>query len=99
MVSLTAVLGLLVVAVNAAPIIAKRDDNAASCPGTLRGPSGNAYFGKDSFYLFSHQQPCVLLILCSFFSHELTFICSLLTHCIVFSLSPTLYLFDSYLYL
>ncbi|KAG0300159.1 hypothetical protein BGZ97_003364, partial [Linnemannia gamsii] len=44
MVSLTAVLGLLVVAVNAAPIIAKRDDNAASCPGTLRGPSGNAYF-------------------------------------------------------
>ncbi|KAG0268330.1 hypothetical protein BGZ95_002502 [Linnemannia exigua] len=42
-VSLTIVLGLLVVANNAAPI-ARRDDDAASCPATLRGPSGNAYF-------------------------------------------------------
>ncbi|KAH7026948.1 hypothetical protein BKA57DRAFT_526296 [Linnemannia elongata] len=43
-ISLTVVLGLLVVSANAAPIIAKRDDDVASCPATLRGPSGNAYF-------------------------------------------------------
>ncbi|KAF9900816.1 hypothetical protein EC991_006875 [Linnemannia zychae] len=43
MISLTVVLGLLVVANNAAPI-ARRDDDADSCPATLRGPSGNAYF-------------------------------------------------------
>lgn len=52
-ISLTVVLGLLVVSANAAPIIAKRDDDVASCPATLRGPSGNAYFGNDSFtFLF-----------------------------------------------
>ncbi|KAF9138202.1 hypothetical protein BGX30_009419 [Mortierella sp. GBA39] len=44
MISLTVVLGLLVASANAAPIIAKRDDNVASCPATLSGPSGNAYF-------------------------------------------------------
>ncbi|KAG0289399.1 hypothetical protein BGZ96_007049 [Linnemannia gamsii] len=44
MLSLTVVLGLLVVLANAAPIVSKRDDDAASCPSTLRGPSGNAYF-------------------------------------------------------
>ncbi|OAQ31418.1 hypothetical protein K457DRAFT_891547 [Linnemannia elongata AG-77] len=43
-IGLTVVLGLLVVSANAAPIIAKRDDDVASCPATLRGPSGNAYF-------------------------------------------------------
>ncbi|KAF9541448.1 hypothetical protein EC957_003067 [Mortierella hygrophila] len=44
MISLTVVLGLMVASANAAPIIAKRDDNVASCPATLSGPSGNAYF-------------------------------------------------------
>ncbi|KAG9067833.1 hypothetical protein KI688_011421 [Linnemannia hyalina] len=44
MISLTVVLGLLVASANAAPIIAKRDDSVASCPATLSGPSGNAYF-------------------------------------------------------
>ncbi|KAG0054158.1 hypothetical protein BGZ83_011854 [Gryganskiella cystojenkinii] len=39
--SLTFVIGLLVYSTVAAPII-KRDDG--SCPGTLRGPSGNEYF-------------------------------------------------------
>ncbi|KAF9148750.1 hypothetical protein BG015_009494 [Linnemannia schmuckeri] len=44
MISLTVVLGLLVAPINAVPIIAKRDDDVASCPVTLHGPSGNAYF-------------------------------------------------------
>lgn len=57
MISLTVVLGLLAVLANAAPIVAKRDDGAASCPATLRGPSGSAYFGKDLFLLSSHQAP------------------------------------------
>ncbi|KAF9096711.1 hypothetical protein BGX23_010647 [Mortierella sp. AD031] len=43
MVSLTIVLGLLSASNNAVPI-ARRNDESASCPGTLRGPSGNAYF-------------------------------------------------------
>ncbi|KAF8936293.1 hypothetical protein BGZ58_004358 [Dissophora ornata] len=49
-VSLTVVLALLIAPNNAAPIVNKsvrlsrRDDSPAACPGTLRGPSGNAYF-------------------------------------------------------
>ncbi|KAG0318336.1 hypothetical protein BGZ99_005737 [Dissophora globulifera] len=51
--SLTLVFGLLIGSSSAAPIsgqinrhirLARREDNTAACPGTLRGPSGNAYF-------------------------------------------------------
>lgn len=50
-ISLTVVLGLLISSSNAAPIAEKREpikrrqDAVQACPGTLRGPSGNAYFG------------------------------------------------------
>ncbi|KAG0241670.1 hypothetical protein BGX31_000973, partial [Mortierella sp. GBA43] len=49
-ISLTVVLGLLISSSNAAPIAEKREpikrrqDAVQACPGTLRGPSGNAYF-------------------------------------------------------
>lgn len=49
--TLTFVVGLLVSSSIAAPIstksrVSKRDEVPAGCPGTLRGPSGNAYYGE-----------------------------------------------------
>ncbi|KAF9432584.1 hypothetical protein BGZ76_010598, partial [Entomortierella beljakovae] len=46
-ISLTAVLGLLVSSSTAAPIT-RRDEAPVSCPSTLSGPSGNAYFAFSS---------------------------------------------------
>ncbi|KAF9962811.1 hypothetical protein BGZ65_007830, partial [Modicella reniformis] len=49
-ISLTVVLGLLIGSSNSAPILQnhvplqRRDDTPQACPGTLGGPSGNAYF-------------------------------------------------------
>ncbi|KAG0331294.1 hypothetical protein BG000_011039 [Podila horticola] len=48
MLSLPFVLGLLLATVSASPIphsrLSRRDEQPQACPGTLRGPSGNAYF-------------------------------------------------------
>ncbi|KAF9314167.1 hypothetical protein BG003_004481 [Podila horticola] len=48
MLSLPFVLGLLLATVSASPIphsrLPRRDEQPQACPGTLRGPSGNAYF-------------------------------------------------------
>jgi len=49
--TLTFVVGLLVSSSVAAPIatkrrVSKRDEVPAGCPGTLRGPTGNSYFGR-----------------------------------------------------
>ncbi|GJJ78865.1 hypothetical protein EMPS_11224 [Entomortierella parvispora] len=51
--TLTFVVGLLVSSSIAAPIsnkrrVSKRDEAPAACPGTLRGPSGNAYYAFSS---------------------------------------------------
>lgn len=51
LISISAVLSLFLATAPAAPIagsrLVRRDD---SCPGTLRGPSGNSYFGEQKHY-------------------------------------------------